>query len=117
MKKTKILFAIWAIVVLIIIILLTVMGFVLESRYEKYKRFEEQVLMSANDYAHSELLLEEKETVVSIEELVELEYLDSLEVDGDVCSGYVIITNDGNFQYDAYIKCGEYKTRGFRENK
>ena len=35
MKKTKVLFVIWGVLVLIIIGLLTTMGFILRNRYEK----------------------------------------------------------------------------------
>lgn len=117
MKKTKILFVIWAIIVLIIIGLLTTLGFILKFKNEKYHDLEEQLVESANLYAHNELLLEEKEFVVSTDELIEKKYLESSKVSDDVCSGYVIITNDGKFHYDAYIKCSKYTTKGFIENK
>ena len=117
MKKTKILFALWAILVVIIIILLTVLGFVLENRYEKYKELEDKLVESAVEYAHSEILLEEGEFIVTTEKLIELGFLDSLEVDDDSCSGYVIITNDGTYEYAPYITCKGYTTRDFKENK
>ena len=117
MKKTKLLFIIWAIIVLIIIVLLTALGFILESRYEKYKELEDKLVSSATEYAHSEILLEEGEFIVTTEELIELGYLDSLEVEDDTCSGYVVITNDGTYEYDSYITCKGYTTRNFEENK
>ena len=117
MKKTKILFIIWAIIVLIIIGLLTALGFILENRYEKYKELEDKLVSSAKEYAHSEILLEEGEIIVTTEELIEQEYLDSLEVDDDVCQGYVVITNDGTYEYAPYITCKGYTTRNFLENK
>ena len=115
MKKTKVLFVIWGVLVLIIIGLLTTMGFILKNRYEKYEEFEVKLVSSAKEYAHNELLLEEKKVRVTTEELIEKGYLDSLEVGEDVCQGYVIITNDGTYEYDPYIKCNDYKTRGFEE--
>ena len=117
MKKTKVLFIIWAIIVLLIIGLLTALGFILESRYEKYKELEDKLVSSATQYAHSEILLEEGEFIVTTEELMELEYLDSLEVDDDTCSGYVVIVNDGSYKYESYITCKGYTTRGFDSNK
>ena len=117
MKKTKVLFAIWAIIVLIIIGLLTALGFILEDKYGKYKEIENKLVDSATEYAHSEILLEEGEFIVTTEELIELGYLDSLDVNDDICSGYVVITNDGTYKYDPYITCQAYTTRDFEENK
>ncbi len=117
MKKTKILFIIWAIIVLILICLLTALGFILENKYEKYRVLEDKLVNSAKEYAHSEILLDEGEVTVTTEELIELEYLDSLEVDDDVCQGYVVITNNGTYEYTPYITCKDYTTRNFSENK
>lgn len=114
MKKTKILFAIWAIIVVIVIGLLTALGFILNNRYEKYKVLEDKLLESAKEYAHKELLLEEaREVVVTSDELIEEEYLDNLDVEDDVCEGYVVIINEDPYQYEAYISCEYYKTSGY----
>ena len=59
MKKTKILFAIWAIIVVIIIALLTALGFILDNRYEKYRTLEEKLETSAREYAMDNVLLNE----------------------------------------------------------
>lgn len=117
MKKTKILFIIWGIIVLIIIGLLTALGFILESRYEKYKDLEDKLVESAKEYAHSEILLEQGEFIVTTEELIKLGYMDSLEIDDDTCSGYIIIINDGTYKFAPYITCRAYTTRNFEKNK
>ena len=93
MKKTKILFAIWAIIVVIIIALLTALGFILDNRYEKYRTLEEKLETSAREYAMDNVLLNEEdgEYIVTSEELIEAGYLDNLEVDDNVCTGYVVV--------------------------
>lgn len=119
MKKTKILFVIWAIIVVIIIALLTVLGFILDNRYEKYRTLEEKLKMSAREYALDHILLEEDdgEYIVTSSELIEAGYLDNLEIDDNVCTGYVVIRNDGVYQYEAYISCKQYTTKNYDDKK
>ena len=64
MKKTKILFAIWAIIVVIIIALLTALGFILDNRYEKYRTLEEKLETSAREYAMDNVLLNNDKIVI-----------------------------------------------------
>lgn len=119
MKKTKILFAIWAVIVVIIIALLTVMGFILDNRYEKYQALEEKLETSAREYAEDNILLSEEdgEYIVTSLELIKAGYLDNLEIDDNVCTGYVVIQNDGAYQYEAYISCKQYITKNYEDKK
>lgn len=116
MKKTKILFVIWAILVVIIIGLLTTMGFILNSKYEKYHEFEQKMIESATLYAQDHAFFEEDpEFVVTSDQLIELNYLDELSTDDDVCEGYVIIHNDAVYEYEPFIRCNEYTTKNYQE--
>lgn len=119
MKKTKILFAIWAIIVVIIIALLTVLGFMLDSRYKKYQTLEEKLETSARKYAQDNVLLCEDagEYIVLSSELMKAGYLDNLEIDDNACTGYVVIKNDGVYQYKAYISCRQYTTKNYENQK
>lgn len=53
--------------------------------------------------------------VVTVNELVDGSYLKKLVLNGAVCTGYGIISNsDGiNYDYESYIRCGEYTTNGY----
>ena len=116
MKKTKVLFAVWAVIVLVIVALLTTLGFMLKNIQEDYRVLEEKMLEGASEYAHKYALLSESdEMVVTSDELIELGYLDSLELEDDVCVGYVVIHINDTYQYDVYITCNEYTTRGYQE--
>ncbi len=115
MKKTKVLFAIWGILVVIIVGLLTALGFILDDRYETYKVLEDKLEASAKDYVQdNNAFLDEEEIVVDAQELIMLEYLDELVVNNDSCEGYVVI-NRSNSTYDAYITCGKYTTSGYKK--
>lgn len=117
MKKTKILFAIWGVVVVIVIGLLTTLGFILKNRYETYQVLEEKIVESAKEYASHHVFFdpEDSEVVVTSEELVELGFLDNLEINDDECSGYVVIRNEDVKEYDAYITCSRYTTTGYEK--
>lgn len=119
MKKTKVLFALWAILVIIIMVLLTVMGFVLKNRSEKYGELESKLLDSATEFALDRVLFDsdDAEFIVTSEELIKLGYLDSLEMEEDSCSGYVVIKNNGAYQYESYITCDNYTTHNYTEKK
>ena len=119
MKKTKILFAIWAVIVVIIIALLTVMGFILDNRYEKYQALEEKLETSAREYAEDNILLSEEdgEYIVTSLELIEAGYLDNLEVDDNVCTGYVIVQNNGVYQNESYNTCLQYTQKNIDQKK
>ena len=117
MKKTKILFAIWGVVVVIVIGLLTTLGFILKNRTETYRVLEEKIIDSAKDYAYYHVFFdpEDSEVTVTSEELIELGFLDNLEVNDDVCTGYVVIKNENVKEYEGYITCGKYTTKGYQE--
>ena len=121
MKKTKVLFAIWGILVIIIIVLLTSLGFILKSRLEDYQPIEEKLIQSAQEYARINVLFRDEvlEFVVHSNELIEQGYLkeEDLALDDDVCSGYVVIHNEGDVTYNAYLQCGKYETKGFDGDK
>lgn len=118
MKKTKILFIIWGILVIVIVGLLTTMGFILQNKNKKYQDLEEKLVESATEYITDKIILEEKEIItLNTEQLIEEGYLDSLEVENDTCSGYVIIENKGTYEYSPFITCSHYTTLDYDKNK
>ena len=119
LKKTKILFAIWAVIVVIIIGLLTALGFVIKNKYEKYSVLEEKLIESAKDYAYDHVFFDPEDSYVIVTslELVELGYLDELKLEDDECSGYVIIRNEEVKEYEAYITCQAYTTDVYKRQK
>lgn len=118
MKKTKVLFIIWGILVVIIVGLLTTMGFILQHKNEKYYELEEKLIESATEYITDKIILEEKEMLIlDTEQLIEEGYLDALEVENDTCSGYIIIENNSSYEYSPFITCSHYTTLDYAKNK
>lgn len=115
MRKTNILFILWGAIVIGIITGLTILGFLLEKMNNNYKKLEEKIKDSAIKYSESESLYPEgiNEIKVTKDELVENDFLDELKIKEDICDGYVTIKLDEVYQYDAYIKCKKYTTKGY----
>jgi len=93
---------------------LTYFGFMVKNRMNKYSKVENKLLVSAQKYAGSTLILEKNSSVtVTSNELIENGFLDELKYEDDVCMGYVIITYKNVYKYKSFIKCNDYKTRGY----
>lgn len=118
MRKTKILFIIWAILVIVIVGLLTTMDLFWKIKNEKYHELEEKIVESATKYITDQVILEENEKIIlDVLQLIEDGYLDSLDVENDTCSGYVIIENKGTYEYSPFITCSHYTTLDYDKNK
>lgn len=53
---------------------------------------------------------------VKASSLISNDYLTELKDEDGKCSGYVAVSKDDNeLDYDAYIKCKDYKTKGYTE--
>ena len=118
MKKTTVLFIIWGILVIIIVGLLTTMGFILKSKTKKYHALEEQLIQSATNYVSDHMILNEEEVIViDAKQLIDEEYLESLDVSDDSCLGYVIVENKGSYEYSSFITCSSYTTHDYDKNK
>lgn len=117
MKKTKILFIIWTIIVVILIGLLTTLGFMLKSQNKHYGEIEAKLLERAKKYVDEKFLYpEDNETFkVTSKELIDAKTLDHLKYKDDACVGYVLVSKDGIYHYHAYIKCKNYTTKGYQK--
>lgn len=116
MKKNNTVFVVWGIIVVVLIALLTFLGFVLKNRNKDYIELEDKLLDKAKQYVDNKFLYPEKkgDTVkITSAELIENEYLTDLKFEEDTCEGYVIVSYDGVYKYKAYIKCDNYKTKGY----
>ncbi len=118
MKKTNTLFTIWGIIVVVILALLTFIGFKLKDNDNNYAKVEDKLKDSAEKYVDYKFLYpkEGNETKVTSKELIENEFLDELKYEDDVCEGYVIVKLDGAYKYKSYIKCKNYTTKDFNKN-
>ncbi len=117
MKRTNTLFTIWGVMVVIILALLTYLGLKLTEIDNKYVELEKKLISNTEKYVDAKFLYPEGEDILKVtsQELIENEYLETLEYNGDTCTGYVIVKLDNAYKYDAYIKCKNYTTEGYEE--
>ncbi len=118
MNKTKILFTLWFIIVVMILGLLTTIGFMYKKLDKEYQKLETKLLTSGENYSNANSYYPEDnlELIITKDELVSSSYLDELKVKNDVCDGYVLVTKEDVYHYKAYIKCKNYETDGYKDN-
>lgn len=119
MKKNNFLFVIWGVIVIILIGLLTTMGFMLKSKNEKYEKVEKRLKEATSSYVDHNFLYPENDEKLKIfsKDLLDNGFLkyEELKVDKDVCTGYVVLKKDMVYEYEAYIKCNNYTSKGYQK--
>lgn len=118
MKQMKKFSVIWGSFLVILILILTVFGFVYKSKASEYKKLEIQLIDATKKYVDAKFLYpEEKEQLkVTFGELKENQYIEELKKENDNCDGYVIVQHNGTvFEYHGYVKCPKYITKGYQE--
>lgn len=115
MKKFKLMYIIWAVMLFIIIGLLTYLGIVNQKRLEPYKNLEKDLVSYTQKYVELKFLYPEKGESIKIttEQLKDNGLLKDFSYKKENCAGYVEMTFDGVYNYKAYIKCDNYETKGY----
>ncbi len=118
MKKVHNYAIVWGIIVLIIIILLTIFGFVYKDKSKVYKDLEEKIVEAVKKYADAKFLYpksgENVKTTADV--LIEEGFMEELKVGDEVCEGYVILSfKNSVYDYKGYVKCKNYVTKGYSE--
>ena len=108
---SKKMYFIWGLFIVVLVACFLFMGFKTDKTYKGYYSLESNLEEAASMYfTQNPFSLEEGESMkVDINDLSD--YVDSVEVKGDKCSGYVLITKkDGKNTYKTYLTCENYKT-------
>jgi len=112
MKKVMI---IWAIVAVILVGGLTYIGFNIKRKDKPYKELEKTLTKQAV------ALIGEQPSLVMVDNKITIDLFNAnnitidMNVNSDVCDGYVIVENvRGFYNYKPYIKCQNYQTKGYQ---
>ena len=118
MKKTNRLFMIWGALCVVIVGLLTTMGFMIRRANKEYLSLEEKLQISAEKYTSDKFMYPDDGEMIKVtkKDLIGANYLDDLKKDKDYCDGYVIVKTEKYVKYKAYIKCKNYETDGYSKN-
>lgn len=103
MRKISI---IWGIIMFLLIIGVTAIGIIYKNESKNYKEFEMELVDKAKDY-----IIVNNLNKVTISELKEQNIIETSVVNEKECDGYILKEDE---EYKAYVKCGSYKTRGYR---
>lgn len=115
MKKISIL---WGIVAVGIFSLLTVFGFLYKGKVKEYEALEKKLVEVEKKYADKKFLYPESGDTVktTLKELKENGLITDFKVKDQECDGYVILSHESTvYEYKGYVKCGDYKTKGYQE--
>ncbi len=116
MEKKKKVYYVWGIVVVLIFVCLTVLGFVYKDKSSVYKELEQKLVEAQKKYIDNKFLYpqDDKEFKVKSTTLIENGFLDDLKVGDEECSGYASIKKKGAvYEYFGYVSCKNYKTKGY----
>lgn len=115
MKKMRLAYIVWGIIVAMIIGLLTYLGFVYQKKLEPYKELEFNLKESAEKYVELEFLYPEEGQILEIklEDIIKSGIIKELKYNDEACDGYVKLTYNGVYNYESYIKCPNYQTKNY----
>jgi len=115
MKKMKVLYVVWGVLVVSLVGVLTYLGFQYKEKLKPYKYLEDKLISVTEKYVELKFLYPEEgeKLKVTTKELIKSEMLKGFSVDKEKCEGYVIVSYNGVYNYDSFIKCANYKTKGF----
>ncbi len=114
LKKMHRISVVWGMIMLLLLLALTIIAIMYKKETKEYKEFETKIENNVKNYIEENSLYPETEINYSLSELVDMSILDTITIKDNLCEGYIEIRNEKqSFQYEAYIKCGDYKTRGY----
>lgn len=110
LKRMKIISIIWGMFLVTLFIIVTIFAVKFKSNSKKYLELGEFFSSKAKEYVEDNNFYPEKDKILKISksDLIDNEYLEELEVDEDICEGFVIVSNEENYEYKAYLKCDKY---------
>ena len=130
MKRKILILIIFVVIVIIILSIYMTFNFNIAKEKERYSEiketFEEAVIWNLDATGDSKRHCEEnitKEITITADLLISNGYLkkeDMLDIDGkSYCDGYAktFAAEDCGIDYKLYIKCNDYKTKGYKDYK
>lgn len=109
---------IWGIIMMLLVLALTLIAISYKKETKEYKAFEIKLEEATKNYIEKDGLYPEEEMNLTLTELLKLNVIETNVVKDKTCQGYVDIKNDEQFfDYEAYIKCGNYETKNLDTKK
>ncbi len=118
MRKLAIL---WGFLIVLISTFLLFIGINASKKFKDYKSFENDIVEAVKVYSGLEenlsSLPKKGESIkITFKQLIESNLLINTQVNGDNCVGYGVIKGKSvSYDYEAYIKCSNYETEGYKD--
>ena len=117
LKRMKVISIIWGMFLVTLFIIVTIFAFKFKSNSKKYLELGNYFSSKAQEYIEDKNTYPEKNENVKVSksDLIDNNYLEELEVDGDICEGFVIVSFKESYEYKAYLKCDKYKSAKYEK--
>jgi len=117
LKKMRRISVIWGIFLFLLVIGLTIIGFVYKKETKEYKELEQNISKKAQEYVEENGLYEDNDFKIEITTLIEQEKIEPVVLESHGCTGYVSVKKmSGIHKFITYIDCGKYKTKGYKKD-
>lgn len=114
-KRMKVISVVWGLILVLLVIGLTVIGFVYKHESEVYKEYEELLVKQATSYVEDRSMYPDESLKITDDEMLDDGYLETTYVNGHDCSSYVMVLKSGEtYDFEPFIRCGNYKTKGYQ---
>lgn len=114
-KRMKVISVVWGVVLVLLVAGLTIIGFVYKHETKVYKEYEDYLVKQTTAYVEDHSLYPEESLKITDEELLDDGYIESTYVNHHDCTSYVMILKKGEtYDFEPYIQCGNYKTKGYK---
>ncbi len=116
LKQMRKISFIWGFFLVSLVVILTVFCVIYKYKSNDYKKLEENLVEASKKYVDAKFLYPEgsNQLRVSFSEMKEYGVITDLKKEDQECDGYVIVSHNGTvFDYDGYVKCPNYETKGY----
>ena len=120
MKQMRVISIVWGGFLVLLVVLLTMIGFKIKDKSLKYEELEKTLENSAEKYIELKTYYPQGEDKLKItwEDLVSSDIINKDKLDKNKCrDAYVIVyLKDMVYHFDAYLKCEDYTTKNYNKN-
>lgn len=118
LKQMRKISFIWGFFLAFLVVILTVFCLVYKHKSNDYKILEQNLVEASKKYVEAKFLYPNDSKMVRITyaEMKEESFIVDFQKDGQECDGYVVVSYNGTvFDYDGYVKCLNYETKGYNK--
>ena len=94
-KRMRVISVVWGVLLILLVVGLTIIGFVYKHETTVYKEYEDLLVKQATSYVEDHSMYPEESLKITDEELLDDGYIETTYVNGHDCTGYVMVLKTG----------------------